>query len=185
MADVYADRHCVTALALVQHSLAAGKLAHVRVASSSMQPLLRPGDMLWIERTPAGTLRPGDVLTVRLDNSLLTHRLLWRDAAGWHMGGDSCTLPDAPVAATAIVGRVVCIERGTRYIVLQGWLWALLNRLLGWSGLLAGRLMQQAHRPQAAWQVRLAAAGARQGRRLLLGAVALLLHEASYATFAR
>jgi hypothetical protein len=123
-------------------------------------------------------LQCGDVVTVRYGDSLLTHRLLWHDAAGWHTGGDSCPLPDAPVAATTIVGRVVCIERGRRYIRLQARPWTTLNRLLGLLGLFVGRLAQQAQHPQAAWRVRLAAVSLRTGRRLVLRAFALLLHEA-------
>ena len=117
-----------------------GGVLRLSVTSNSMRPLLRPGDMVVAEVIAPGALQCGDIVVVRRDGELITHRFIMAGAQGWRTRGDNACGPDPAVAAQMIVGRGVTIERGDQVIDLRLGRWPLLNRWLGRLGRIELRL---------------------------------------------
>jgi hypothetical protein len=101
------------------------------VTGASMQPLLRDGDVVEVERVPPGDLRVGDIIVVRCSGEWVTHRLLAVDEHGWHTHGDGSRRVDIPAVAAEVAGRVVAVECGERYVDLQPSYWRTTDRLVG------------------------------------------------------
>ncbi|NJL35113.1 MAG: hypothetical protein HC893_16245 [Chloroflexaceae bacterium] len=103
------------ALQMACTRLQQGQSLVVRVQGNSMLPLLRPGDVVRVEPVSINGIRSGDVLLVAYPHTLLMHRLIAHTAHGWQTKGDNRSLPDAPVPAPAIVGRVVAVQRQSHW----------------------------------------------------------------------
>ena len=92
-------------------------LRPLTVLTSSMEPDLRPGDVVLLREVDPSAIRPGDVLTYLPAGSApdalpVTHRLTGFVAAAdgsqdLILKGDANSVPDAPVPAAAVQGRVV------------------------------------------------------------------------------
>lgn len=120
---------------LLQDSLDGGQNPHLTIVSGSMSPLLQIGDQVILERVPLSEIAPNDVLILRGDDALYTHRLVTTlDRAGerfWVTRGDWTLAYDPVWSDAAIVGRVCGRRRGSN---VQRWdagsgLW--LNRHFG------------------------------------------------------
>jgi signal peptidase len=90
--------------------------ATLTILTGSMQPTLRPGDVVAVVPTDPAGLRVGDVVTfqpVSGDPTLVTHRLVAIDdtaaEARFVTRGDANTADDAPLVAEQIQGRVVYV----------------------------------------------------------------------------
>jgi hypothetical protein len=86
-----------------------------RVASDSMSPALKPGDVVRLSSIP-DRLDAGTLVAVRQNRGLVCHRFVreYRDAAmrGWVVTrGDRSSSEDDPVPADAVVGVVHTIIR--------------------------------------------------------------------------
>ncbi len=88
--------------------------ACITVTGWSMAPALRPGDRLLLDD---GALRVGDVVVVAAPRRLLVHRVIaFGTACDGEPGfvitrGDGVRHCDAPAPLTAVLGRVVAVER--------------------------------------------------------------------------
>lgn len=131
----------VAAYTMLSASLQAGLRVRLLVNGSSMLPLARTHDAVWVEWCDPARLRRGDIIVVRYRDELLTHRLIAVDAHGWHTKGDNCRSIDPPTDRQAIVGYVAAVERDGALIDLRCTKWTLLNALLGWSGAAERRLL--------------------------------------------
>ena len=109
-------------------------LLRLRVRGGSMVPLLRPGDVVWVEPVTPSALKRGDLIVVQRQGTWVTHRLVARQGGKWQVKGDNLRHPDPPVTDEAVLGRVVAIERDGLRIDLRELRWQLLNRVLGWIG---------------------------------------------------
>ncbi|HEY0607716.1 MAG TPA: S24/S26 family peptidase [Herpetosiphonaceae bacterium] len=125
------DRYSAVALDLMRRSGQNGAATRLVVTGTSMLPLLRPGDAVWLMATDAATLRPGDLLLIRQQGVWLTHRLIAVGAERWQTKGDNNRLADPPVTAQEIEGRIVALERGGTSIDLRRRRWRVASRLLG------------------------------------------------------
>ncbi len=125
----------------------------LKIAGNSMFPLIKDGDSVLVEHGAAG-IRRGDIIVFRRGNDLAAHRVLCicdSDAGPTFTAkGDNAPRPDRPLSADKIVGRVLVVERGGRYMSLDtaiwrgiGWLIAASTlawrRLCGWSQVLGQR----------------------------------------------
>ncbi len=121
------------ALAVWQHS---GLRHQIPVQGSSMEPLLRHGDVVEVAHRP-GPLRRGDVIVFKLGDSVVVHRLLRQDRGRtrYLTRGDNRLDADPPVAAADVVGRVVAVRRGSRTVRLDTAFWRAAGSLIAWSGL--------------------------------------------------
>ncbi|RPF72401.1 S24 family peptidase [Aurantiacibacter spongiae] len=92
---------------LKEHGLDAGALSAIRVVGDSMEPLLREGDEVLVNRTPR-PFRDG-VHVVRLDESLLVKRVAAKGRGRFTLLSENDAYPGIDLAADefAIIGRVV------------------------------------------------------------------------------
>lgn len=103
----------------------------VPITGGSMLPLIRDGDHVLVVHGCA-VVRRGDVVVFRREGQLIAHRAL-RICSGdagltFVTKGDNAFQFDPPLSADEIVGRVLAVERGGRYMSLDTAVW----RVLGW-----------------------------------------------------
>jgi signal peptidase I len=92
--------------------------AWVILSGGSMAPAYRDGDWLLLEPVSAGaTVRPGEVVVARRGPLLVTHRVVSLQNGLLVTKGDSCTRPDPPIAADALLGRVVGVRRSPGFFM--------------------------------------------------------------------
>lgn len=128
------DRYYQTALDISSSSLKDGERMRLRVNGRSMEPLLKPGDFVIAKVVPISALSRGDLIVVRREDDLVTHRLVAVDAKGWHTKGDGTRYADTPISARSIIGRVIAIERGDSLVSVRGGRRQMINSILGWVG---------------------------------------------------
>lgn len=121
---------------LATQILAGGGVVRLRAFGSSMLPSLWPGDILTIESAACQSPVPGDIVLVLRDQRPFIHRLEEKqDCDGslrWITRGDAVPQSDPPVADSAVLGRVTCIQRNGRIIVpCRRLSWA--TRVLAWA----------------------------------------------------
>lgn len=104
----------------------------IRARGWSMWPSLRDGDVLVLDRSEGGRLRPGEIAAyVFLDDAetgyrLICHRVLWDsrrpDGGGIAFKGDAlCRIERIEASAGyRLLGRVVSVVRNDRMIRLDG-----------------------------------------------------------------
>lgn len=97
-------------LDLAAEVLASFGQARLPVTGSSMFPSMQPGDLLEIRR-PTGPIHTGDVVVFERHGKLVVHRVVGQTGDLLVTRGDRVRNPDAPVAAAAILGCVIAIER--------------------------------------------------------------------------
>ena len=134
------------ALELARAGLSDGERVRLNVAGNSMAPLLHGGDAVWAEPVLPASLRRGDIIVVRREQELVTHRLVAVGDGKWYTKGDNARHLDPPMTADAILGRVVAIERRGRRIELRGRRWAIVSRLLGFASWWQARLFRVGRR---------------------------------------
>jgi hypothetical protein len=101
-----------SSLEVVQSLLQQNIAVRIRVSGTSMQPLLKSGDLVEIEPLPAATLpRLGDILFLcNCQGSPLVHRLIWRRRQHGRLHlltkGDAGPGFDGFIPADKVLGRV-------------------------------------------------------------------------------
>ncbi len=79
----------------------------LHVISTSMAPLLEPGDAVLVQSARPQDLRRGQIVVYERGSDWITHRLVQQGRLFWTLKGDACLAPDAPVQPPEIIGRVV------------------------------------------------------------------------------
>lgn len=121
----------------------AGEQHLIPIMGRSMLPLIRPGDQLLIRHGDAN-LRRGDIVVFLQQGKMVAHRLLriCKDdpITTFITKGDNTSYLDSPVDVSKVVGRVLKIKRGNRWVSIDtsvwrigGWLIAI--GMLGWATL--------------------------------------------------
>jgi phage repressor protein C with HTH and peptisase S24 domain len=88
-------------------------LSIIRVAGDSMEPTLRDGDDILVDRS-AASVRPGAIHVLRFDDALLVKRLIRDGQGGYVIRSDNPAHADRPVddpAALRVIGRVLWCGR--------------------------------------------------------------------------
>jgi signal peptidase I len=98
----------------------------LKVAGTSMVPVLWPGDLLTISHSEPASLAPDSIIVFRQDDRLIVHRLLRREGAMLVTRGDARPCLDVPIAAADVVGRVETIHRDGRSVRLKQSVWQIL-----------------------------------------------------------
>jgi hypothetical protein len=129
---------------LLQESAANGRVPFLTLVSDSMAPLLRAGDQVGLEVIAPAGLQSGDLIVLRTDARLVTHRFWGRTPAGLITRGDRPLSFDAPWSEEQLVGRVISRRRAGRELWLQRGRGRRLNHHLFWlarqeTKLFAGR----------------------------------------------
>ena len=90
----------------------------IKLAGSSMQPLIRMNLDLVTILPLSGNLSAGDiVLFRRADGAFVVHRVYQLKGDTVITLGDNCENPDPPMQREQILGKVVKIQRGNRTII--------------------------------------------------------------------
>lgn len=101
---------------LLRQALANGQAVRVKVISDSMEPLLQAGDTLVLSRFPIEYVADieefiGEMVTVVVGNTLITHRLIGYDKGSVQTAADRSGAIDPLVPIDALLGRVIARER--------------------------------------------------------------------------
>jgi signal peptidase I len=120
---------------LILGHLGNGKKIALRVSGRSMNPLMREGDPIHIEKCDLRALSSGDIITFKTDDVYVTHRVLWVLKKGGTVRfitkGDNEITPDPPVSPHQILGKVVDLGRTDHIIHLERPSWRFINRFFG------------------------------------------------------
>lgn len=103
-------------------ALRQGQSLWFRVASGSMNPVLRVGDEVYIESTTADKIRLGEIAAFETTEGLVIHRIVQRIQTNTDvrlLEMSEVRLHPNWVEAQTIVGRVTLTRRDTRQINLQ------------------------------------------------------------------
>lgn len=103
-------------------ALRQGQSLWFRVASGSMNPLLRVGDEVRIEPATADKLRTGEIAAFETSDGLVIHRIvrcMQKDTDIRLLEMSDVHLHPNWVEAQAIVGRVILVRRDTHQMNLQ------------------------------------------------------------------
>jgi hypothetical protein len=102
--------------ALLGDTLRAAGTVRLRALGGSMEPAIRPRDILVIAGCGVDDLAPRDVVLFVRDGRLFAHRLLEIAIRSGRRvlrtRGDAIWSADAPVDAAEVMGRVVAVGRG-------------------------------------------------------------------------
>lgn len=102
---------------LVCEVLERGETSIFRVYGHSMHPTIVNGDVVHVARFDAASSRPGDILVYGHGEFLCVHRLIFKSgnpdigSLTLTTAGDGLTYLDMAISDTAVIGRVVAIER--------------------------------------------------------------------------
>jgi len=125
---------------VVSEVLARGHSARFRAKGTSMSPAIREGEVITVTPVQPAEIRRGDVVLCNTGQGVIAHRverLVW-GADGmlrFITRGDASLGPDEPAGASAVLGRVVAVERGGRTLDPAAW-----NvRMLTWARAAARR----------------------------------------------
>jgi hypothetical protein len=88
----------------------------------SMLPSVWPGETLVVDRIEPGQVRLGDLVLIGRDGGLCAHRIIGTlgDSQNpqWITQGDAMRVPDRPVAANELLGRVAYLIRGGKLVAV-------------------------------------------------------------------
>lgn len=95
------------------------------IVTGSMEPMIKPGDVVMVEKLEGTEVREGDVIQFRLDKILVTHRVIAiteGSSRQFITKGDNNNSPDLePVDTAQVKGRVI------RVVPKVGWLTLLIR----------------------------------------------------------
>ena len=109
---------------MIEDALTGGAVVRFRAEGASMYPTIRDGDTVIVAAVSARDIVRGDILLCRHDTRVLVHRVVGMTTSDgalfFELRGDAKASSDAPVGASAVVGRVIHVERNGRLIALCG-----------------------------------------------------------------
>jgi hypothetical protein len=101
-----------------------GNSVRFRPGGHSMSPAIRDGEAVTVAPVRASEVRRGDIILYHTERGLIAHRVLKLrgeiDARVFITRGDASTSCDAPVNASQVLGRLICVERNGRRLSLKG-----------------------------------------------------------------
>jgi signal peptidase I len=131
-------------VSVVSDLLSRGHSVRFRAKGGSMHPTIREGEAITVAPARPAGIRRGDVILYRVGQGVIAHRVArvaqrLDGALVFIPRGDASQGRDEPVEETAILGRVVAVERGGRTLN-PAWsgaralavAWAAAARLLRW-----------------------------------------------------
>ena len=129
--------------------LEAGREVFFRGSGRSMLPLFPSGTLFLLRRAEVGDLRPGDVILLKLGESVLLHRYLGRtrkEPPRLLTKGDWISEADKPSPPGALRGRAIGVVRRGRIRPLETCSVRLAGRMLARLSPPFGRLLGVARR---------------------------------------
>lgn len=104
--------------------------AFLEISGQSMLPWFRLGDIVFVRKTHVSQISRGNVVVFKNNGHLVMHRVIDRissqngnaSSARFITKGDARVLPDAPIGAEEICGRVEFLYRnGNEIRLVSGW----------------------------------------------------------------
>ena len=137
-----------TFFAWVEAEIAAGRPVRFRLKGNSMFPLLRNGkDVVVLEKCPADSLQPMDVVLFRYRGKHVLHRIIRREGEWLLIQGDGSMVAKEECTVDDVVGKVVQICRPSgKILAVDSWQWRLPSRLWRGLGFLRTWLLRVAYR---------------------------------------
>lgn len=146
-------------LELSREILEKGETLRLSAVGWSMDPFIRDGEAIHIAPVRKTSLRYGDIiLYCSRDKKFFVHRIVKRQKIGglpaYLVKGDSLIRPDGVVRPQDVLGKVIAIEKGTKFFSLEKKSFSFFNilytRFLPISrrvGVLLGRCAKKARMP--------------------------------------
>jgi predicted nucleotidyltransferase len=140
---------------LIRTALVAGRTLRLTADGSSMQPMIRPGDILEIQGAASESIRRGDIIALRRGMAVQVHRVLRTEHCGeifrFLTRGDFSPTVDGWFDSSLLIGRVSVVRRGERRMELRTHGGRLKSAVLG----VAGRFSRHCTdlRTALAWQI--------------------------------
>ena len=117
-------RHSEIFGAVIEEALTNGTAVRFRAEGESMYPTIRDGETITVAAVATDEVVRGDILLCRHGARWLAHRVVGGTGRGgervFEMQGDAKGSCDAPVAASAVAGRVMYVHRNGRLIRICG-----------------------------------------------------------------
>ena len=126
----------------------AGHAVRFRLKGNSMFPLLRNGkDVVVLEKCPADSLQPMDVVLFRYQGKHVLHRIIRREGERLLIQGDGSMVAKEECTVDDVVGKVVQICRTSgKVLSVDSWKWRLPSRLWRSLGFLRTWLLKITYR---------------------------------------
>ena len=127
---------CLFRLALLYEAYFRSRYAVIlRLKGNSMFPLLRNGkDVVVLEKCPAESLQPMDVVLFRYRGKHVLHRIIRREGERLLIQGDGSIVAKEECTVDDVIGKVVQICRPSgKEIPVGSWQWTIPSRV--WRGL--------------------------------------------------
>jgi signal peptidase I len=99
---------------LLIQTLRSGRRVAVTLTGTSLEPLLRAGDVVLLEAVDPRSLRPGEITVFDGGKGFVAHRLLRTRRSARHVwiqtAGERAAMPDRWIRETKVIGRAVAIR---------------------------------------------------------------------------
>lgn len=129
------EKYKSTLTVLINEELNSGKVFCFVVSTVSMLPLIKPEDEIVVRKDSLNTLKCGDIVVFEKYRELYTHRLLCKRLSGSKITlvtkGDNSFIADDPISEKDLLGKVIRIKRGNKFINLESKFWKIVNSLAG------------------------------------------------------
>lgn len=117
---------------LFKDGLSKGRHPEFQIVSSSMHPVLQPGDRIFVKEYSVSNLDCGDIVVYKLKNHIIAHRFLYlKNNSHFITQGDNTLKIDAPIANEALLGKIFLVDKHGTKVDLETKKWQLTNNLLG------------------------------------------------------
>ena len=129
------EKYKNTLSVLINEELNSGKYFCFTVCTSSMFPLIDPGDEIVVKKSSSDTLKCGDILVFEKYSELYTHRFLGKRMFNSKIKlitkGDNSFIIDEPLSEEDLLGKVVSIKNTHKSIDLESNFWKTVNVVIG------------------------------------------------------
>jgi len=83
----------------------------IKCEGDSMLPILRSGDLLYFKRTIFGKLKVNDIVLVKINKSLVTHRIIFVAKKSIITKGDDNYYSDGNISPKNVIAKLDCVKR--------------------------------------------------------------------------
>lgn len=113
-----------------------GKERQIVGDGTCMAPLIKDGDLIFIQFIPPAEISVGDIALIDNNGSFLCHRIIKKDHTPKEFvfveKGDHSISPHQ-IAHKNVLGKVIAIKSGNCIIDINNTTWSLINKLFAWQ----------------------------------------------------
>ncbi len=123
---------------MLLNNIQSGGNIWLTIVGNSMFPFIMDGDRVLIKDEDFEKLKCGDVITYRINNNYITHRIIHKFNGYLLTKGDHLYFPDHYIERNSFVGKVIIIERknkkrdlNQRKYRIMNWFTGYIQRIIG------------------------------------------------------